>query len=268
MDRVPRQDSGASATLTHPPGGLPLHPGSARLAGKVALITGGDGDIGRAVAARFAREGADIALIYTHRADYAAETCRLIEAEGRRCLLLCCDIREQGFCHAAIRRTVSVLGGIDILVNNAVRHGTGDGIRDTRLDQMREAFEANVFNYIGLVQAALSELSSGGAIVNTISVTAQPGQESLTDHVATCAAVSLTRSLASELRGEGIRVNAVAPGALQRLFSATADDEGAGALRGRPCEVAGCALFLASEDSAHLNGQTLHPHQGRFLASA
>jgi NAD(P)-dependent dehydrogenase (short-subunit alcohol dehydrogenase family) len=254
----------------------PEQPGSGKLAGKVALITGGDSGIGRAVAVLFAREGADVAIGHLAEEDAdATETVRLVEAEGRRCLTLPGDVGDEGFCRQAVERTVRELGRLDVLVNNAAEQHTTERISQLSAEQLERTFRTNIFAMFYLTKAALPHLGEGSAIVNTTSVTAYQGNPSLLDYSSTKGAiVAFTRSLSQQLVGEGIRVNAVAPGPIWTpLIPATMPEEKVASFGkdvpmgrpGQPEEVAPCYVFLASEDSSYMAGQVLHPNGGNVV---
>jgi NAD(P)-dependent dehydrogenase (short-subunit alcohol dehydrogenase family) len=185
----------------------PQHQGSGKLAGKVALITGGDSGIGRAVAVLFAREGADVAIGHLAEEDTdATETVKLVEAEGRRCLTLPRDVGEEAFCRQAVERTLRELGRLDVLVNNAAEQHTTQSISEISAEQLERTFRTNIFAMF--YKAALPHLGEGSAIVNTTSVTAYQGNPSLLDYSSTKGAiVAFTRSLSQQLIGDGIRVN-------------------------------------------------------------
>lgn len=191
----------------------PDYRGSAKLAGMAALITGGDSGIGRAVAVLFAREGADVAIVFRSSTDDAEETKRHVEAEGRRALLLQGDVRDRGFCDDAVRRTVDAFGRLDVLVNNAAyqqHHATLEELSD---DDIARTLDTNIGGYLRMARAALPHLKAGASIINTGSVTGLEGSPQLLDYSATKGAIhALTKSLASNLIARGIRVNAVAPG--------------------------------------------------------
>ncbi|MCW8127310.1 SDR family oxidoreductase [Microbulbifer halophilus] len=249
--------------------------GSGKLRDKVALITGGDSGIGRAVSVHFAREGADIALVYLEEDRDAQKTAGLVEAEGRRCVLLRGDIRDSAFCGHCVAETEDQLGRLDILVNNAAEQHPREAPEEIDDEQLRDTFATNLFSYHYFTRAALKVLRDGGVILNTTSVTAYRGSDHLIDYSSTKGAiVSYTRSLAMAVAGRGLRVNAVAPGPIWTpLIPATfgadrVEDFGGDTPLGRagqPCEVATCFVFLASEDASYLTGQVIHPNGGGFI---
>jgi NAD(P)-dependent dehydrogenase (short-subunit alcohol dehydrogenase family) len=252
------------------------HQGSGKLAGKVALISGGDSGIGRAVAVLFAREGADVAIGHLAEEDTDAnETVKLVEAEGRRCLTLPGDVGDEGFCRQAVERTVRELGRLDVLVNNAAEQHTTESISEISAEQLERTFRTNIVAMFFLTKAALPHLGEGSAIVNTTSVTAYQGNPTLLDYSSTKGAiVAFTRSLSQQLVSKGIRVNAVAPGPIWTpLIPATMPEEKVAQFGkdvpmgrpGQPEEVAPCYLFLASDDSSYMAGQVLHPNGGNVI---
>lgn len=254
----------------------PEHRGSGKLAGKVALISGGDSGIGRAVAVLFAREGADVAIGHLAGEDTDAnETVKLVEAEGRRCLTLPGDVGDEAFCRQAVERTVSELGRLDVLVNNAAEQHTTGSIAEISAEQLERTFRTNLFAMFFLTKAALPHLGEGSAIVNTTSVTAYQGNPALLDYSSTKGAiVAFTRSLSQQLVDKGIRVNAVAPGPIWTpLIPATMPEEKVAQFGkdvplgrpGQPEEVAPCYLFLASDDASYMAGQVLHPNGGNVV---
>ncbi|MDQ3814598.1 MAG: SDR family oxidoreductase, partial [Armatimonadota bacterium] len=187
--------------------------GSGKLRGKVAIITGGDSGIGRAVAIAFAKEGADSAVVYLNEHQDAQETKRLVEDEGRRCLLIAGDVGDESFCRQAVQQTVDEFGRLDILVNNASEQHPQESIEDITAEQLERTFRTNVFGYFFMAKAALKHLKEGSAIINTTSVTAYKGSPQLLDYSSTKGAeVAFTRSLSMSIVEKGIRVNAVAPG--------------------------------------------------------
>ena len=251
------------------------HRGSGKLEGKVALITGGDSGIGRAVAIAFAREGADVAIAYLDEHGDAEETARRVEAEGARCLLLAGDLGEEEFCGEVVRQTVEELGRLDVLVNNAAEQHPCKRLEDLPAEQLERTFRTNLFAYFYLTKAALPHLTKGSAIVNTTSVTAYRGSEHLLDYAASKGAiVSFTRSLAKNLAPRGIRVNGVAPGPVWTpLIPSTFDEEKVATFGGNvpmerpgePEEIAPSFVFLASDDASYMTGQVLHPNGGEIV---
>lgn len=241
--------------------------GSGRLAGKRALITGGDSGIGRAVAIAFAREGADVAVSYLSEHDDAAETRRWIEAAGRRAVTIPGDVAEPEHCRSVVRRTVDELGGLDILVNNAAAHWERKTLEEIPVDQLERTFRINILSLFWITQAALEHLGEGSAIINTGSVVALRGSENLLDYSATKGAVHVfTMSLAQSLAERSIRVNCVAPGPVWTpLIPATRDPErveGFGENTewerpAQPAELAPAFVFFASADSRFCTGETL-----------
>src|SRR5437870_3981782 len=187
--------------------------GSGKLQGKVAIITGGDSGIGRAVAIAFAKEGADISIVYLEERKDATETKRLVEKHGSKCLLIKGDVGQEDFCRKAVAQTVKEFRKLDILVNNAAEQHPRDSIEEITEKQLERTFRTNIFSFFFMVKAAMKHLKKGAAIINTTSVTAYKGSAHLLDYSSTKGAIiSFTRSLAANLSKEGIRVNAVAPG--------------------------------------------------------
>ena len=249
--------------------------GTPRLAGKVALISGGDSGIGRAVAVAFAREGADVGILYLDEHDDADEAVRLVEAEGRRAIAIAGDLGDPEFCRDAVAHTVEKLGRLDILVNNAAEQHPQPEPEEISPEQLERTFRTNVFAMFFLTQAALPHLREGSAIINTASVTAYVGSAGLLDYSATKGAiVAFTRSLSEKLVERGIRVNGVAPGPIwtpliPSTFSAEAvatfGDNVPMKRPGQPGEVAPCYVFLASDDASYMAGQMLHPNGGTVV---
>lgn len=246
-----------------------------KLEGKVALITGGDSGIGKAVAILFAREGADVAISYLNEEEDAQETRQRVEAYGRKCILLPGNVREEGYCRMIVDETLGQLGRLDILVNNAATQYPQKSLEDITADQLRETFETNIFSQFFVTKAALPHLKEGAAIINTTSVTAYRGSKELLDYSSTKGAiVAFTRSLAQALAEKNIRVNAVAPGPIWTpLIVGSFDKEKVSTFgtdvplkrAGEPAEVATCYLFLASEDASYMTGQVLHPNGGEII---
>jgi NAD(P)-dependent dehydrogenase (short-subunit alcohol dehydrogenase family) len=277
IDEVHVDDEpGHESQLDPEPDWEPRYPGSGRLQGKVALITGADSGIGRAVAALFAREGADVAILYLCEHDDARKTQEIVEGEGRRAIAIAGDVGDKTFCERAVEETVQRLGGLDILVNNAGEQHWAKDIRDISEEQLRRTFQTNIFGYFFMVQAARPHLKAGSAIVNTTSVTMYQGAGILLDYASTKGAITaFTRSLSENLVKEGIRVNAVAPGPIWTPLNPSGGqpeeklpDFGKDVAMGRPGqpnEVAPSFLFLACEDSSYMSGQVLHPNGGEVV---
>jgi len=264
---------GHESELEPKPDWVPRFKGSDRLKGKAALITGADSGIGRAIAALFAREGADVAIVYLCEHDDAAKTKSIVEKEGRKAITLAGDLGEKAFCDEAVMRTVEELGRLDILVNNAGEQHPDKDIRDITDDQLRRTFQTNIFSMFYLTQAARPHLKPGSAIINCTSVTMYKGSKELLDYSATKGAITaFTRSLSENLVKDGIRVNAVAPGPIWTPLNPMGGkppeemkDFGKNTPMerpGQPNEVAPSFLFLACEDSSYMSGQVLHPNGG------
>ena len=272
------QEPGHESKLEPKPDWEPRYPGSGRLEGKVALITGGDSGIGRAVAALFAREGADVAIVYLCEHDDAAKTKQIVESEGRRAITIAGDLGDKQFAEKAVQQTVDQLGGLDILVNNAGEQHPDKDIRDITEDQLKRTFQTNIFGMFFITQAAMPRLKKGSAIVNCTSETTYKGSPELLDYSSTKGAIlGFTRSLAKNLIEKGIRVNGVAPGPIWTPLNPSGGqrpekipDFGKDTPMGRPGqpnEVAPCFLFLACEDSSYMAGQVLHPDGGNTTSS-
>ncbi|MFA9477649.1 SDR family oxidoreductase [Phycisphaerales bacterium AB-hyl4] len=251
--------------------------GSGKLEGRTALITGGDSGIGRAVAVAFAREGADVAIVYLEEDKDAMQTERLVEAEGQECYVIRGDVQKEAFCRRAVDEAVSELGRLDVLVNNAAMQFPTPNFEDIDAKQLETTFRTNIFAMFYTTRAALGALKrrEGSAIINTTSVTAYRGSGSLVDYSATKGAiVSFTRSLATNLAKEGVRVNAVAPGPIWTpLIPSTFPEEkvekfGSDTPMGRaghPSECAPAYVYLASDDSSYVTGQVLHVNGGEIV---
>ena len=273
-DRLPGHES----KLEPKPDWEPRYPGSDRLKGKVALITGADSGIGRAVAALFAREGANIAISYLCEHDDAAKTKEIVEKEGRRAITLPGDLGDKAFCEQAVKRTVDELGRLDILVNNAGEQHYDEDLRSITEDQLKRTFQTNIFSMFFLTQAALPHLKEGSAIINCTSETTYKGSPGLLDYSSTKGAIlGFTRSLAKNLIEKGIRVNGVAPGPIWTPLNPSGGQPPENIPEfgkstpmkrpGQPNEVAPSFLFLACEDSSYMAGQVLHPDGGNTTAS-
>lgn len=251
--------------------------GSNKLKDKVAIITGGDSGIGRAVAIAFAKEGAHSVIIYLdddEKGD-AEETRRQVQDEKRRCLAIAGDIGDENFCREIVERTLDEFERVDILVNNAAVQWPQKDIRDISAEQLEKTFRTNIFSFFYMTKAVLPHLKEGSSIINTTSITAYKGSEHLLDYSATKGAiVTFTRSLAMNLAEKKIRVNGVAPGPIwtpliPASFEADKVSEfGADTPMkrpGEPAEVAPCFVFLASDDSSYMSGQVLHPNGGQVI---
>jgi NAD(P)-dependent dehydrogenase (short-subunit alcohol dehydrogenase family) len=272
------QEPGHESRLEPKPEFEPRYRGSERLRGKVALITGGDSGIGRAVAALFAREGADVAIVYLCEHDDAAKTKEIVEKEGRRAIAIAGDIGDKNFCEEAVSQTIQQLGKLDVLVNNAGEQHPDKDITDIDELQLRRTFQTNVFGMFFMTQAARPHLKPGSAIINTTSETTYEGSKLLLDYSSTKGAiVGFTRSLAKNLMKDGIRVNAVAPGPIwtplnpfggqpKEKIAQFGKDTPMGR-PGQPNEVAPSFLFLACDDASYMTGQVLHPDGGNTTSS-
>jgi NAD(P)-dependent dehydrogenase (short-subunit alcohol dehydrogenase family) len=256
---------------------MPRFPGAGRLKDKVAMITGGDSGIGQAVAVAFAREGADIVIVYLKEHADAKETQELVEKEGRKSLAISGDVGDEDFCRQAVEQTIKKFNRLDILVNNAGEQHVQESGENISKEQLEKTFRTNFFGFVYMTQAALPHLKSGSAIVNTSSVTAYKGKASLIDYASTKGAiVAYTRSLAQSLAEKNIRVNAVAPGPIWTpLIPATFDAEHVSKFgkntplkrAGQPNEVAPAYVFLASLEASYITGQVIHPNGGEMVDS-
>ncbi|ELR73732.1 3-oxoacyl-[acyl-carrier protein] reductase [Fulvivirga imtechensis AK7] len=249
--------------------------GSHKMQNQVALITGGDSGIGRAVAVHFAREGAIVAIVYLEEDQDAQKTKEMVEQEGSSCLLLEGDIKDPKFCKYAVEETLEHFGKIDVLVNNAAVQYPKDNIEEISVEQLTNTFKTNIFSMFYITQEVVPHLKKGAHIINTTSVTGYRGSEHLLDYSSTKGAItSFTRSLAKNLATRGIIVNAVAPGPIWTpLIPSTFDsvsEFGSDVPLGRagqPSEVAPAYVFLASEDSSYVTGQVIHVNGGEVVGS-
>ena len=267
---------GSERDLDPKPEWQPRYAGSGRLKDKVAIVTGGDSGIGRAVAVLFAREGADVAILYLNEHDDAADTRKFVEAEGRRAICIPGDLGDRDFCFKAVTQVVDTFGKLDILINNAGEQHPDEKIEDITEEQLRRTFQSNIFSMFFMVQAAAPHLKQGAAIVNCTSETMYKGAPILLDYSATKGAITaFTRSLSQNLIDKKIRVNAVAPGPIWTPLNPSGGqppekipDFGKDTPMGRPGqpnEVAPAFLFLACEDSSYMAGQVLHPNGGTVV---
>jgi NAD(P)-dependent dehydrogenase (short-subunit alcohol dehydrogenase family) len=249
--------------------------GSDKLADKVALITGGDSGIGQSTAVLFAREGADVAIVYLAEDEDAQKTKQLVEGEGRRCLTIRGDVGNESFCWQAVDQTVKEFGKLDVLINNAAEQHPKASLEEITADQLEKTFRTNIFAYFFMAKAALPHLKPGSSIINTTSVTAYKGSPQLLDYSSTKGAiVAFTRSLSQSLAEKYIRVNGVAPGPIWTpLIPSTFPEEKVESFggdvplkrAGQPEEVAPCYVFLASDDASYMTGQVLHPNGGSVV---
>ncbi|WP_228027881.1 SDR family oxidoreductase [Costertonia aggregata] len=247
--------------------------GSEKLKGKIALITGGDSGIGRAVAVHFAKEGADVAIAYLSETEDARKTQELVENEGQNCLTISGDLKDFDFCKELVSQVIDEYGRIDILVNNAATQYAEKDFTNISVDHLKETFETNIIAMIYLTQKVFPHMNSGARIINTTSITGYRGHESLIDYSSTKGAItSFTRALSAQLASKNILVNGVAPGPIWTpLIPATLDnieDFGEDTPLGRcgqPSEVAPAYVYLASEDSTYMTGQILHINGGEVV---
>ncbi|KXZ15608.1 SDR family oxidoreductase [Bacillus nakamurai] len=251
--------------------------GADKLKGKTALITGGDSGIGRAVAVAYAKEGANIAIVYFDEHGDAEDTKKRVEQEGVKCLLISGDVGEEEFCNEAVEKTVNEFGRLDILVNNAAEQHPQESIKDITSEQLHRTFKTNFYSQFYLTKKAIDYMKPGSAIINTTSINPYRGNPQLIDYTATKGAINgFTRSMAQALVKDGIRVNAVAPGPIWTpLIPSTFSGESVASFgqdtpmgrAGQPVEHIGCYVLLASDESSYMTGQTLHVNGGGFVTT-
>jgi NAD(P)-dependent dehydrogenase (short-subunit alcohol dehydrogenase family) len=271
QERQPGVESEMIPQAEHDQGYRP----AGKLDGKVAIITGGDSGIGRAVSIAFAKEGADVVIVYLNEHEDANETKRLVEEQGRKCLLIAGDVGDSAFCKKVIEKTMKDFGKLDVLVNNAAEQHPQESLEKISDEQLQKTFRTNIFSLFYLTREALKHLKEGSAIINTSSVTAYKGNPQLLDYSSTKGAItSFTRSLALSLASRKIRVNAVAPGPIWTpLIPSTFSPEHVESFgsqvplnrEGQPAEIAPSYVFLASDDSSYITGQTIHPNGGTIV---
>lgn len=268
--------TGSSENMSSVPDATPKESKGKKMENKILFITGADSGIGKACALLFAKEGADVAIVYLDEDEDANDTKKKVESYGRKCLLIPGDLRKEDFCKEAVNKAVKEFGRIDVLINNAGTQVEAKSLEEITTENMIKTFETNIFSMFWITKAALPHMKKGSAIVNTTSVTAYKGHPTLIDYSATKGAiVTFTRSLSDSLVGKGIRVNAVAPGPIWTpLITSSSPDKklsehGAGTPMhrgGQPAEVAPCYLFLAcNDDSGYMSGQVLHPNGGEVV---
>lgn len=259
------------------PRGGPLGPGSGKLRDRTIFITGGDSGIGRAIAIAAANEEANVAFVYLEEDDDAVETCRLVRELERDCISMKGDVGDEGFCRSAIEETVQRYGRLDVVVNNAGEQHLQESPEEITAEQLERTFRTNIFAQFFVVKAALPHLHPGATIVNVASVTAYQGNPKLVDYSSTKGAiVSFTRALSNSVVERGIRANAVAPGPIWTpLIPATFPEDKVKTFGqdtpmkrpGQPHEVAAAVIFLASDDSSYISGQTIHVNGGEVVNS-
>lgn len=253
----------------------PEYKAAGKLEGKAAIITGGDSGIGRAVAIYFAKEGADVAILYKDEHEDAEETKAHVEKEGRKCITIAGDIGDEAFAKQAVDQAVAELGQLDILVNNAAEQHVQKSIEDISAEQLERTFRTNIFGMFFITKAAMPYLKEGASIINSTSVTAYRGQPTLIDYSSTKGAIlSFTRALSMNVAEKGIRVNGVAPGPIWTpLIPASFDEEEVEKFGqsqpmkrpGQPEELAPAYVYLASTDSSYVSGQVIHVNGGEVV---
>ncbi|MCA1034257.1 MULTISPECIES: SDR family oxidoreductase [Bacillaceae] len=270
------QQPGVEDKMTPEPSYIdPNYKGSGKLEGKVAIVTGGDSGIGKSVAIYFAKEGADVAVVYLEETEDAKETKQEVEAAGRKCLLLAGDLGDESFAKEVVSKTLDEFGKVNILVNNAGEQHPQTSLLDISTEQLEKTFRTNIFSMFHLTKAVLPHLDKGSSIINTASITAYAGHPKLIDYSSTKGAiVTFTRSLSTNLADSGIRVNAVAPGPIWTpLIPSTFTEEDVAKFgtdtplgrAGQPYELAPGYVYLASDDSSYVSGQMLHINGGKVV---
>jgi NAD(P)-dependent dehydrogenase (short-subunit alcohol dehydrogenase family) len=272
-----RQPGIESLMIPQPIFDNPSYRGSGKLSGKIAIITGGDSGIGRAVAVAFAKEGADVAIVYLYERSDAIVTKQVIEQLGHKCLLIEGDLRNEQFSGFVVERTLAQFGRIDILINNAGVQYPQNSILDITAEQLEDTFRTNIFSFFYMTKAALPYMKAGSTIINTTSVTAYRGNKQLIDYSSSKGAiVTFTRSLSQSLIEQGIRVNAVAPGPVWTPLipsSFSAEEVTTFGLdvpmerAAQPFELAPAYVYLASDDSSYVTGQVIHVNGGAMVSS-
>jgi NAD(P)-dependent dehydrogenase (short-subunit alcohol dehydrogenase family) len=281
-DGQPKQEQERQPGIESEMNPLPIYEddnyiGTGKLKGKVALITGGDSGIGRAVAVAYAKEGADLSIVYLDEHGDAEDTKARVEKEGVKCLLIPGDVGDESFCNEAIEKTVNELGSLDVLVNNAAEQHPKESIKDITSEQLEKTFRTNFYSYFYFTKKAIDYLKPGSTIINTTSINPYRGNPQLIDYTATKGAINaFTRSMAQALVKDGIRVNAVAPGPIWTpLIPSTFPEDKVAEFGtdtpmgrpGQPVEHVGCFVLLASNDSSYMTGQTLHVNGGDFIST-
>lgn len=272
-EKLPYPASQADVTI-QPDTDLSSYSPAGKLSGKVALVTGGDSGIGRAIAVAFAMEGAEVVIFYNENENDAGITCSMIEAQGQRCLAIKGDVRHSEDCRRAIERTIVEMGGLNILVNNAAYQMAQKNFEDITEEQFRRTLETNIFGYFYMAQSALPYLSEGDVIINTGSIVGLVGNEILIDYCASKGAIhAFTKALALNLAERKIRVNAVAPGPvwtsniLATMPIEEVENFGHEVALGRPGqpeELAPAYVFLASKDSSFITGSIIEVTGGKL----
>ncbi|MDV2684356.1 SDR family oxidoreductase [Alkalihalophilus lindianensis] len=281
-DGQPKQEQERQPGIESEMNPLPIYEddnyiGTGKLKGKVALITGGDSGIGRAVAVAYAKEGADLSIVYLDEHGDAEDTKARVEKEGVKCLLIPGDVGDESFCNEAIEKTVNKLGSLDVLVNNAAEQHPKESIKDITSEQLEKTFRTNFYSYFYFTKKAIDYLKPGSTIINTTSINPYRGNPQLIDYTATKGAINaFTRSMAQALVKDGIRVNGVAPGPIWTpLIPSTFPEDKVAEFGtdtpmgrpGQPVEHVGCFVLLASNDSSYMTGQTLHVNGGDFIST-